>query len=133
VKETAELAHVVLPVTQWAEEDGTMTNLEGRVIRRRRAVQSPSGVWSDIDVIRELAERLGCGGKFAFNSAEAVFAEFRRATGGGVADYSGITYDRIDREGGVFWPCPFEQHPGTPRLFAERFHRPDGRAKFHAV
>ncbi|HVL15307.1 MAG TPA: molybdopterin oxidoreductase family protein [Gemmata sp.] len=133
VNETAELADVVLTVTQWAEEDGTMTNLEGRVIRRRQAVEPPPGVKSDIDVLHELAERLGCGEKFTFASSEAVFDELRRATAGAVADYSGITYDRIDREGGVFWPCPSEGHRGTPRLFAERFHHADGRAKFHAV
>ncbi len=133
VNETAELAHVVLPVTQWAEEDGTMTNLEGRVIRRRQVLAPPEGVRSDIDVIHELAERLGCGEKFAFGSPEEVFEEFRHATAGGIADYSGITYDRIDTEGGVFWPCPSERHPGTPRLFTERFHHPDGKAKFHAV
>ncbi len=133
LNETAELAHVVLPVTQWAEEDGTMTNLEGRVIRRRRAFAPPSGVLSDIDVMRELAERLGCGGKFTFTNTEAVFDEFRRATSGGTADYAGISYARIDAEDGVFWPCPSVDHPGTPRLFAERFHHPDGRAKFHTV
>jgi assimilatory nitrate reductase catalytic subunit len=133
VNETAELAHVVLPVTQWAEEDGTMTNFEGRVIRRRKAIAPPPGVKSDLDVLRELAGRLGCGEKFAFASAEDVFDELRRATSGGIADYAGITYDRIDREGGVFWPCPSEGHPGIPRLFAERFHHADGRARFHAV
>jgi assimilatory nitrate reductase catalytic subunit len=133
LNETAALAHVVLPVYQWAEEEGTMTNLEGRVIRRRVVARPPSGVWGDIDVLRELAERLGCGEKFEFHTPREVFEEFRTATAGGVADYSGITYERIDAEGGVFWPCPEEDHPGTPRLFAERFHHPDGRARFHAV
>ena len=53
---------------------------------------------------------------------------------GGVADYSGITWEKIDRQLGVFWPCPSEDHPGTPRLFeGGRFHHPDGRARFHAV
>jgi assimilatory nitrate reductase catalytic subunit len=133
VNETAELADVVLPVTQWAEEDGTLTNLEGRVIRRRRAFAPPPGVRSDIDILKGLADRLGCGEKFTFANTEAVFDEFRRATTGGTADYSGITYARIDAEDGVFWPCPAEAHPGTPRLFAERFHHADGKAKFHPV
>jgi hypothetical protein len=62
-----------------------------------------------------------------------VFNELRRATAGAVADYAGITYDRIERENGVFWPCPDEAHPGTPRLFLDRFATPDGRARFHAV
>lgn len=131
--ETSELAHVVLPVLQWAEEDGTMTNLEGRVIRRRAAAEPPDGVRGDLDVLRDLADRLGCGHQFAFHSSREVFEEFRRATAGGTADYAGITYERIDDEDGVFWPCPSEDHPGTPRLFAERFHHADGRAKFHAV
>jgi assimilatory nitrate reductase catalytic subunit len=131
--ETAELADVVLPVTQWAEEDGTTTNLEGRVIRRRMATPPPANVRSDLDIIAELAERLGHGDKFTFDSTEDVFDEFRLATAGGTADYSGITYDRIDRENGMFWPCPSEEHPGTPRLFAERFHHADGKARFHAV
>lgn len=131
--ETTEHAHAVLPVCQWAEEEGTMTNLEGRVIRRRIAAEPPAGVRSDVEIIRELAHRLGCGDKFAFHSQREVFDELRRATAGGIADYSGITYDRIDAEDGVFWPCPSEDHPGTPRLFAERFAHADGRARFHAV
>jgi assimilatory nitrate reductase catalytic subunit len=131
--ETTEHAHVVLPVYQWAEEEGTLTNFEGRVIRRRPAAAPPEGVRGDLDVMRELAGRLGSGEKFAFHTPREVFDEFRRATAGGPADYAGITYERIDREGGVFWPCPAEDHPGTPRLFADRFAHPDGRARFHAV
>ncbi|MEW6582922.1 MAG: molybdopterin oxidoreductase family protein, partial [Actinomycetota bacterium] len=61
------------------------------------------------------------------------FDELARASAGGPADYSGITYARIEAEDGVFWPCPAPGHPGTPRLFAERFPTPDGRARFHAV
>jgi assimilatory nitrate reductase catalytic subunit len=133
LSETAGLANVVLPVVQWAEEEGTLTNFEGRVIRRRAAVLPPPGVRGDIDVLRELAGRLGCGDKFDFEGPREVFEEFRRATAGGVADYAGITYERIDREGGVFWPCPSEDHAGTPRLFADRFHYADGRARFHPV
>jgi len=62
-----------------------------------------------------------------------VFDELRRASAGGKADYAGITYDRIEGEDGVFWPCPDEGHPGTPRLFLDAFATPDGRARFHAV
>jgi assimilatory nitrate reductase catalytic subunit len=131
--ETTAHAHVVLPVYQWAEEEGTTTNLEGRVIRRRVTARPPTGVRGDIDVLRELAARLGVGGKFEFHTPREVFEEFRRATAGGPADYAGITYERIDAEDGVFWPCPSEGHPGTPRLFAERFHHPDGRARFFPV
>jgi assimilatory nitrate reductase catalytic subunit len=133
LSETASLADVVLPSAQWAEESGTMTNLEGRVILRRRAAEVPEGVRSDLDIIRGIAERLGRGEHFAFDSAAEVFDELRRATAGGVADYSGITYEKIEAQQGVFWPCPSPDHEGTPRIFAERFATPSGKARFHPV
>jgi assimilatory nitrate reductase catalytic subunit len=131
--ETSEAAHVVLPVAQWAEEEGTMTNLEGRVILRRRVRRPPDGVKTDLDVLCALADRLGVRKGFEFGSTEAVFDELRAVTAGAKADYSGITYERLRRERGVFWPCPGADHPGTPRLFAERFAHANGRARFHAV
>ena len=133
LSETASLADVVLPSAQWAEETGTMTNLEGRVILRRRATQVPDGVRSDLDIIRGIAERIGRGEHFAYSSAAEVFDELRRASAGGVADYSGITYEKIEAQQGVFWPCPSLEHEGTPRIFAERFATPNGRARFHPV
>jgi assimilatory nitrate reductase catalytic subunit len=110
-----------------------MTNLEGRVIRRRRAFAAPEGVRTDIDIISALAGRFGAGSRFSYGSSEAVFDELRRASEGGPADYSGISYARIDAEDGVFWPCPAADHPGTPRLFVDRFPTADGRARFHAI
>ncbi|MBF4163236.1 molybdopterin oxidoreductase family protein [Nocardioides sp. CBS4Y-1] len=129
LSETAAMADVVLPVTQWAEETGTMTNLEGRVILRRQARRAPSGVRSDLDVIAGLAERLGSPVPFS-TDPETIFAELGRASSGGKADYAGITYERIETELGVFWPCPTPEHPGTPRLFADAFATSDGRARF---
>ena len=82
---------------------------------------------------RGIAERLGRGGHFAFESAAEVFDELRRASAGGVADYSGITYAKIEAQQGVFWPCPSPEHEGTPRIFAGRFATPTGRARFHPV
>ncbi|MGC4997077.1 molybdopterin oxidoreductase family protein [Streptomyces sp. DT195] len=131
LSETALMADVVLPVTQWAEETGTLTNLEGRVLLRRAAVTPPPGVRSDLAVLRGLAQRLGHATGFP-DIPEEVFAELRRATAGAPADYSGISYDRITAEDGVFWPCPAPEHPGTPRLFLDRFAHPDGRARFTA-
>ena len=133
LNETAEHAHVVLPILQWAEEEGTMTNLEGRVIRRRKAVEAPEGVKGDVEILCELARRLGSERHFSFRSSEEVFDELRRASAGGKADYSGISYEKIDANDGVFWPCPSDDHPGTPRLFADRFYHPDGKARFVAV
>ena len=137
LSETAELADVVFPTAQWAEEEGTTTNVEGRVIRRRRALPPPAGVHDDLHLMAALAARLGRGQHFSDEPRE-VFDELRRASAGGVADYSGITHERIDAEQGVFWPCPATpdgepDHPGTPRLFADSFPTPDGRARFFRV
>ncbi|MQA36077.1 molybdopterin oxidoreductase family protein, partial [Modestobacter roseus] len=131
LSETAELADVVLPSAMWAEEEGTMTNVEGRVIRRRRALAPPGEVRDDLQLLAELAERLGAPG-FS-GDAETVFTELGRASAGGVADYAGLSYARIDAEQGLFWPVPTADHPGTPRLFTERFAHPDGRARFTRV
>ncbi|MER6318168.1 molybdopterin oxidoreductase family protein [Streptomyces sp. NPDC001581] len=131
LSETAALADVVLPVTQWAEETGTTTNLEGRVLLRRRALTPPPGVRSDLDVLHGLAARLGIEKGFP-TAPEEVFEELRRASAGGPADYSGITYARIEAEQGVFWPCP-EGSAGTERLFLDRFATDDGRARFVPV
>ncbi|WMC86262.1 molybdopterin oxidoreductase family protein [Streptomyces rochei] len=145
LSETAALADVVLPVTQWAEETGTTTNLEGRVLLRRRAITPPEGVRSDLEVLHELAGRLGVEKGFP-TRPEEVFDELRRASAGGPADYSGIDYRRLAEENGVFWPCPAPAgaddggtgraagpHPGTPRLFLDRFATDDGRARFAPV
>jgi assimilatory nitrate reductase catalytic subunit len=136
MSETASRADVVLPVTQWAEEDGTMTNLEGRVLRRRRAMTPPPGVWTDLQILSELSRRLGCPAVFD-TDPRAAFAELGRASSGGAADYAGITYERIETEQGVFWPCPADRagaaQPGTPRLFLSRFATEDGRARFYPV
>lgn len=131
--ETAERADVVLPITQWAEEEGTLTNLEGRVLRRRRAISPPPGVRTDLEVIAGLACRLGQPADRFPTDAETVFAELAAASAGGPADYSGITYDRLDAGAALHWPCPGRDHPGTPRLFLDRFCHPDGRARFIPV
>ena len=108
-----------------------MTNLEGRVIMRRRAIAPPAEVRTDLEVMADLAKRLGAYG-FSPDPSE-VFEELGRASRGGKADYSGISYDRIASEQGVFWPCPSPLHPGTPRLFTVDFPTPDRRAHFHPV
>src|SRR5712671_1888521 len=92
------------------DAEGTMTNLEGRVLLRHRAVEPPRGVRSDLEILAGLAERLGYKNGF-LSEPRAVFDELPRASSGGAADYSGITYERIDAEGGVFWPCSGEKEP----------------------
>ena len=131
--ETSAHAHAFLPIAQWGEETGTMTNLEGRVILRERVRAAPAGARTDLDIMCALAARLGAGALFPSSAPEDVFAELGVATAGARADYSGITYDKIRCQQGVFWPCPDAEHPGTPRLFAERFHHADGKARLHVV
>jgi assimilatory nitrate reductase catalytic subunit len=130
--ETAQMADVVLPVTQWAEEDGTMTNLEGRVLRRRRLQAPPPHARTDLEVLHSLATRLGEPGHRYPTAPREVFEELRRVSRGGVADYSGISYERLDAGESLHWPCP-EGGTGTPRLFLNRFAHPDGRARFTEV
>ncbi|MET0448534.1 MAG: molybdopterin dinucleotide binding domain-containing protein, partial [Aeromicrobium sp.] len=130
--ETALLADYVLPVTQWAEEDGTMTGLEGRVLRRRQAVEPPAGVRSELEIFAALASRLDAPGTWSTDPRE-VYDELRMASAGGRADYAGITYDRLDAGEALYWPCPSEDHPGTPRLFADTFPTATGRARMVAV
>ena len=135
--ETTRLADVVLPVTQWAEEEGTMTSLEGRVVRRRRALAPPPGVRSELEVLHDLAARLGVHRGFDTDPA-VVFDELARASAGGPADYCGLSHARLDEsEEALHWPCPATSggvpHPGTPRLFLDAFPTPDGRARMVAV
>ncbi|WP_223198621.1 molybdopterin oxidoreductase family protein, partial [Solihabitans fulvus] len=119
LSETARVADVVFPVTQWAEESGTMTNLEGRVLLRQRAVTPPPGVRSDLDVLQGLAVRLGQPAERFPVEPESVFEELRAASAGGPADYSGITYGRLRAGEALHWPVTSERHPGTPRVFVD--------------
>lgn len=134
LNETARHADLVLPGSLQEEEEGTVTTAEGRVVRIRKAVNPPGNARSDTSILLEIARRLGAGKHFDFNSAEEIFNELRVASKGGTADYFGITYQKIEDHMGIFWPCPSEDHPGTPRLWEDRkFKTPDGRAHFHGV
>ena len=133
LSETAARADVVLPTLQWAEEEGTMTSLEGRILRRRRALRAPDGARNELDILADLAERLGQPADRFPRDAATVFEELRRASAGGPADYSGVTYERLDAGEALHWPVPAVDHPGTPRLFLDRFRTPSGRARFTVV
>lgn len=126
MSETAAMADLVLPVLQWAEEEGTLTNLEGRVLRRRRALTPPPGARSELWIMARLAERLDAPSTFS-EDPETVFEELRAASAGGLADYSGIDYAMLDRGEAAYWPYPAGS-TGTPRLFLDRFAHPGGKA-----
>lgn len=133
LSETARHADVLLPVAMWAEDEGTTTNVEGRVIKHNKAANPPANLPTDWQLMCELARRLGKGQFFPFTEPRQIFDELRRASQGGIADYSGITYEKIEAQKGVFWPCPSLDHPGTPRLFQDRFYHSNGKAVMHAV
>ncbi|WP_345471112.1 molybdopterin oxidoreductase family protein [Glutamicibacter ectropisis] len=140
LSETAAEADLVLPVLQWAEEEGTMTNLEGRILRRRAAIAPPGQAKSELWIFSELAQRLQAPGTFSPDAAE-VFAELKLASAGGISDYSGVNWEQLDQGAKIYWPCPegstISTDPaarnGTPRLFLDRFAHQDGKAQLIAV
>lgn len=135
LSESAEFADVVLPSVTWSEDEGTVTNLEGRIIKINKA-QEPLGQSKPDWLIQvELAERLGRGLYFRhLTTAKEVAEEFRLASRGGYADYYGATWDKIEKQDGVFWPCRDEADPGTPYMFLDkRFYHADGKAKICAL
>jgi assimilatory nitrate reductase catalytic subunit len=134
MSETARHANVILPGSLQEEDEGTVTTAEGRVVRLRQAVPPPGKAWLDWEIVCDLARRFAPWMQFPYACVEDIFRELRRVSRGGVCDYSGITYEKIDKQYGVFWPCPDPEHAGTPRLFADgTFYHTDGKAKFHPV
>jgi len=128
--ETAQLADVVLPAATWVEREGTHTWVDRRVQKIDQIVEPPSEARPDWWVVCQLAERMGYKDKFDFSSARDIFGEIRRC----VPTYAGITYERLSRTpGGIQWPCPSEDHPGTPTFFVEKFNTPDGLGHFQPV
>ena len=129
LSETAQHADVVLAGSLQEEDEGVVANVEGRVLHIRQCVPPPGNARQDWRIYCDLAARLGHADKFAYQTSRDIFDELRVASKGGPADYSGITYEKIDAQMGVCWPCPTDDHPGTPRLFeGGRFFHPDGRA-----
>ena len=152
LNDTAHYADVVLPGSLQEEDEGTVTQVEGRVIKINKAVDPPGEARQDWRIIQDLARALGRERGFTFQDPKEMFEELRVASKGGVADYSGITWDKVERNMGVFWPCYAEDprtgrpvdHPGTPRLFEREswnpvakgsgpFYFPDGKARFNVA
>jgi formate dehydrogenase major subunit len=125
--ETARLAHVVLPAVTFAEKDGTFTNTERRVQRVRLAVEPMGESRPDWWIISEIARRMGAGG-FSFAGAAQIMEEVAALT----PSYRGVSYARLEN-GGLQWPCPAADHPGTPVLHTERFATADGKARLVPV
>jgi assimilatory nitrate reductase catalytic subunit len=148
LSESAHHADIVLPGSLHEEDEGIVTQIEGRVIKINKAVDPPGDAKQDWRIIQDIARALGRERGFAFNEPREILDELRVASKGYIADYSGVTYEKIERQGGVFWPCPSEdqhqEHMGTPRLFekgswnpiargAGPFYFPDGKARFNVA
>ena len=152
MSETARYAHVVLPGSLQEEDEGTVTQVEGRVIKINRAVACPGEARRDWQIVQDIARALGRERGMTFASPREIFEELRIASKGGVADYSGVTWERVEENHGVFWPCPAEVPEGvappgpqgTVRLFepgswnpvargAGPFYFPDGKARFNVT
>lgn len=130
ISETARMADLILPTASYLEDEGTMTNLEGRVVYRSARRKAPGEVKKDWEILCELAKGLGKEKYFTYKKAEDIFNELRIASKGGVADYSGITYQKIKENEGVFWPCPEDAQEGTIRLFEDGFATQNKKANF---
>jgi assimilatory nitrate reductase catalytic subunit len=131
LSETAQLADVVLAGSLHEEEEGLGCTAEGRVVHIRKAVDPPGNARQDCNILCDLARCLGKDQYFPYASTAEILDELREASRGGIADYYGITYDKVDRLMGVFWPCPSLDHPGTPRLMeGGRSFYPDGKCRF---
>jgi assimilatory nitrate reductase catalytic subunit len=144
LNDTARHADIVLPGSLQEEDEGIVTSAEGRVIKINRCVDPPGEARQDWRIIQDIARALGRDTGFTFRQPREILDELRRASAGGIADYAGINYEKIERQNGVFWPCPSDDHPGTPRLFepgswnpiargAGPFYFPDGKARFNVA
>ncbi len=133
MSESARYADVVLPGSAWSEDEGVTGTGEGRVVKINKANEPPGEAKVDWWIIQEIARRMGRGKYFQFQTPREIFDELRVASKGGKADYYGITYEKIEKQYGVFWPCATEDDPGTPRLFEDKFYHEDGKAKFHPI
>ncbi len=122
--ETAKLANVVLPSACFAEKDGTFSNTERRVQRVRKAVEPPGEAREDWKIVCDVATRMGYSMSYA--DSRQIMNELRTVT----PSYAGISYERIEQQG-IHWPCPNEEHPGTPILHREQFTI--GKGVFSAI
>lgn len=144
LNESAYHADIVLPGSLHEEDEGIVTQIEGRVIKINKAVDPPGDAKQDWRIIQDIARAMGRERGFTFNEPREILDELRVASKGGIADYYGITYEKIERQNGVFWPCYNEEHHGTPRLFepgswnpiakgAGPFYFPDGKARINVA
>ncbi|WP_116126519.1 nitrate reductase [Lewinella sp. IMCC34183] len=128
--DTAAYADLLLPAAGWLEKTGTMTNSDRRISLLQPLVPPPGEARPDADILIDFARRMGFAG-FDYRDVGEVYDEYARMTAGTRIDVSGLSHERLRREGSFQWPVPTPVHPGTPRLFTDhRFYTPTGRARF---
>jgi len=125
--ETAQYADVILPASAFPEKTGTFTNTDRRVQLGRQAIEPPGEARQDLEILVEMARRLGLD--WEYDGPRAVFEEMREA----MPSIAGISWERLERDGAVTYPCKDPTDPGQPVIFTERFPTPDGRARLVAV
>ena len=125
--ETASLADVILPASAFPEKTGTFTNTDRRVQLGRQALQPPGEVKQDLELIQDIARRMGL--QWNYRGPADVWEEIRKA----VPSCAGITWERLEREHGVTYPCEHEGDPGEEVIFVDQFPTADGRGKFVAA
>ena len=144
LNDSARYADIVLPGSLHEEDEGIVTTAEGRVIKINKAIDCPGEAKPDWMIIQDIAQALHRSQGFTFHEPREILDELRVASQGGVADYAGITYEKLEENMGIFWPCPTDNHLGTPRLFepgswnavakgAGPFYFPDGKARFNVA
>jgi len=129
MNETSALADVVLPAACYAEKDGTQTSTERRVQIWRKAQNPPGEAKGDWEIIASIAAKMGYGPQFPWKTSEDVFNEMASLT----PSYAGMTYQRLNKPEALHWPCPTNEHPGTPILHGEKFGMPDGKGVMTAI
>ena len=132
--DTLEYADLILPAAGWLEKQGVMTNSERRVTHLPKLVDAPGEALPDVEILCRFAHAMGWGDAFSYAGESEIFAEHCALTRGTAIDMSGLSYARLQFEGGIQWPCPAEDHPGTARLFADRrFPTRSGRVRLSGV
>ncbi|MHA1480496.1 MAG: formate dehydrogenase subunit alpha [Candidatus Thorarchaeota archaeon] len=128
--EVSKLADVILPVATWVERNGIHAYVDRRVQKINKLIDPPGKAKPDWWIVTQIAERMGHKDQFDFSSPSEVYEEIRRV----VPPYKGITYERLAQNvGGIQWPCPTEDHPGTPTFFTQKFNTPDGLGHLQVV
>jgi len=130
--ETTKYADLLLPAAGWLEKEGTMTNSERRISYLPKVIDAPGEALPDAEILWRFAQKMGYGG-FDYNNVSEVYDEYCLMTKGTNIDISGLSHERLQKEGSFQWPVPSPEHKGTPRLFQDqKYFTANGKVHFNA-